>query len=84
MVTRDIGLKEGRIRISKLLVSVISKILNSIVCMKEIIGNHKYSLLKFSKKLKIAFIKIPRWGENMNRGTIWTITLVIILDYIQM
>jgi hypothetical protein len=23
-------------------------------------------------------------GDSMNRGTIWTITLVIILDYIQM
>jgi hypothetical protein len=25
-----------------------------------------------------------RMGENINRGTIWIITLVIILDYIQM
>jgi hypothetical protein len=23
-------------------------------------------------------------GENMNRGTIWTVTLVIIVGYIQM
>jgi hypothetical protein len=26
----------------------------------------------------------PNQGENMNRGTIWTITLVIFLNYIQM
>jgi hypothetical protein len=27
---------------------------------------------------------VRKKGENMNRGTIWTFTLVIILDYIQM
>jgi hypothetical protein len=27
---------------------------------------------------------IPKWGENMNKGIVWTVTLVIILYYIQM
>jgi hypothetical protein len=27
---------------------------------------------------------IPKWGESMNKGIVWIITLVIFLDYIQM
>lgn len=40
--------------------SYVKNIKESIVFMKETIGTHKCGLLKFSKKLKIAFINISK------------------------
>jgi hypothetical protein len=28
-----------------------------------------------------AYVKLVQWGENMNRGVVWTITLIIIFIY---
>jgi hypothetical protein len=38
----------------------------------------------FSSKFDYLFILMFPMGENMNKGTIWIVTLVIVLDYIQM
>jgi hypothetical protein len=35
--------------------------------------------LKLTKIMQVQ----PMMGESMNRGIVWTITLVIFLDYIQ-